>query len=166
MTLYNITQYQLEIIAFLEESGGEANEEVMQALEIARDAFEVKAEAYSHIILDADSDILKIDTEIKRLQALKKTKVNMVDRLKEALKNALMLFGKEDDKGIRRFETPILKLSTRKSQSVEITDEKALPSSCFVVKQEVSKTLIKTLIENGEQIEGAALKTNYSVVIR
>jgi len=166
MTLYNITQFQLEIIAFLEESGGEANDEVMEALTIARDAFETKAEAYSHIILGAEADINAIDTEIKRLQALKKTKVNTVDRLKEALKNALLLFGSEDSKGIKRFETPLLKLSTRKSQSIEITDEKALPSSCFVVKQEVSKTLIKTLIENGEQIEGASLKTNYSVVIR
>jgi hypothetical protein len=166
MTLYNITQQQKEIISHLEESGGEATEELLQYLEVTREAFEMKAEAYSHIILDMDSDIEFVDLEIKRLQAIKKAKSNMVDRLKEALKNALMLFGKEDSKGIRRFETPILKLSTRKSQSVEITDEKALPSSCFVVKHEVSKTLIKTLIETGSVIEGAEIKTNYSVVIR
>lgn len=166
MTLYNITQQQLEIISYLEETGGEATEEVVKALEINRDAFTQKAEAYSHIILNAESDVDAIDAEIKRLQALKKTKVNMVDRLKEALKNALLLFGAEDAKGIRRFETPLLKLSTRKSQSVEVTNENALPPSCFVIKQEVSKTRIKELIENGEELEGAVLKTNYSVIIR
>jgi hypothetical protein len=166
MTLYNITQHQREIISYLEESGGEATEELLKFLEVTREAFEIKAEAYGYLILDAEANVTQIDAEIKRLQALKKTKTNMVDRLKEALKNALMLFGKEDSKGIKRFETPLLKLSTRRSESVEITDEKSLPSSCFVVKHEVSKTLIKTLIETGSVIEGAEIRTNYSVVIR
>ena len=166
MTLYNITQQQLEIISYLEEVGGEATDEVVKALEINRDAFKTKAEAYAHMMLNAESDVTAIDAEIKRLQALKKTKVNMIDRLKDALKNALMLFGAEDSKGIKRFETPILKLSTRKSQSVEVTNENALPAYCFVIKQEVSKTLIKQMIESGQPVEGAELKTNYSVVIR
>jgi hypothetical protein len=166
MTLYNITQQQKEIIFYLERSEGEATDELLEYLNVTREAFEMKATAYSHIILEMESDIEFVDSEIKRLQALKKAKSNMVDRLKEALKNALMLFGKEDDKGIWRFQTPVLKLSTRKTQSVEITDEKALPSSCFIVKHEVSKTLIKNLIETGSVIEGAELKTNYSVNIR
>jgi hypothetical protein len=166
MTLYAITKQQLEIISYLEETGGEATDEVVKALEITRDAFDTKAEAYSHIILQQEGDILQIDAELKRLQALKKTKVNTVERLKEALKNALMIFGEIDPKGIRRFETATLKLSTRKSQSVEVFDEEALPQSCFVIKQEVSKTRIKEMIEAGEEVEGAALKTNYSVIIR
>jgi hypothetical protein len=97
---------------------------------------------------------------------LKKAKSNTVDRLKDALKNALLLFGVEDAKGIKRFETPLLKLSTRKSQSVEITNENTLPRYCFHVKTEVSKTLIKNAFERGEELEGAVMKTNYSVVIR
>lgn len=166
MTLYNITQQQLEIIAYLEEMGGEANEEVVKALEITREAFHGKAEAYSHIILKEEGEASLIDSEIKRLQALKKTKVNTAERLREALKNALLIFGDEDSKGIRRFETPYMKLSTRKSQSIEITDEGALPESCFVIKQEVSKTRIKELIEQGVEVEGAQVKTNYSVTIK
>jgi hypothetical protein len=166
MTLYNITQQQLEILSILEDNGGEATEEVVKALEITREAFQSKAEAYAHIILKEEGEADLIDAEIKRLQALKKTKSNNIDRLKDSLKTALLLFGSEDAKGIKRFETPLLKLSTRKSQSVEVINENALPRYCFHVKTEVSKTLIKEAIERGEQLEGAVMKTNYSVIIR
>ena len=57
------------------------------------------------------------------MQALKKSKDKTVDRLKETLLAALMLFGQEDSKGVRRYETPLAKLSTRKSVSVEILEE-------------------------------------------
>ena len=166
MNLYEITQDQLSILAILEENGGELTPELQEAMTITQDSFEKKAEAYSYLIIKMESESDMVAAEIKRLQALKKSKDNNSDRLREALSVAMVAFGREDNKGIKRFETPTLKLSTRKSESVQITDEKAIPAQYMVVKQEVSKTLIKEAISQGIQVEGAQLVTKQSVQIK
>lgn len=165
-TLWEITQEFLALASIIEEAGGEATDEIMEELAISRENFAHKAEGYAKLILKWDSEIEAAAAEIKRIQAIKKTKENAVGRLKETLKAALLIFGQEDAKGIKRFETPLVKLSTRKSTSIEITDENALPQEAFVIKKEVSKTAIKELLEAGAAIEGASVKENISVVIR
>jgi hypothetical protein len=166
MNLYQITQDQSSIIELLEENGGEATEEVLNALQITREAFEKKAEGYAHLIIKLDGEVDIIASEIKRLQALKKTKENSVSRLKESLTNAMLVFGEQDDKGIRRYKTPTLSLSTRKSESVSIDDEKAILSRYIITKHEVSKSLISEALKSGIEVDGASLKINYSVQIR
>ena len=164
--LWEITQEFLALASLIEEAGGEATDEVMEELAISRENFAHKAEGYARLILKWDSEVDAASAEIKRIQAIKKTKENAVGRLKETLKTALLIFGQEDSKGIKRFETPLIKLSTRKSTSIEITDEQALPQEAFVIKREVSKTAIKELLEAGATIEGASVKENISVVIK
>jgi hypothetical protein len=166
MNLYQITADQSSIIALLEDNGGEATPEVLDALQITREAFDKKAEAYAHVILKLDGEVDIISLEIKRLQALKKTKDNSVTRLKESLTQAMLVFGEEDNKGIRRYKTPTLSLSTRRSEAVSIDDEKAIGSQYIVTKHEVSKSLISEAIKNGIEVNGASLKTNYSVLIK
>jgi hypothetical protein len=166
MNLYEITQDQLQIIALLEENGGEFTPEVAEAISITQEAFEKKAEAYSYLILKMEGESDMIGAEIKRLQALKKTKDNTSERLREALSVAMVAFGREDNKGIKRYETPTLKLSTRRSESVQITDEKAIPAAYMVIKQEVSKTLIKEAINQGIEVTGAQIVTKQSVQIK
>ena len=166
MNLYQITQDQSSIIELLEENGGEATEEVLNALQITREAFEKKAEGYAHLIIKLDGEVDIIASEIKRLQALKKTKENSVSRLKESLTNAMLVFGEQDDKGIRRYKTPTLSLSTRKSESVSIDDEKAILSRYIITKQAVSNPHTAAALKSGISVDGASLKTNHSVQIR
>jgi len=166
MTLYELNQQQLEIIAYLEENGGEETPEVAEVLAITREAFAQKAEAYAYIIMQMGRESDMIAVEIKRLQALKKAKDNSETRLKESLTQAMLLFAEEDVKGIRRFKTPTLSLSTRKSEAVQIEDEKLIDSRFLVTKHEVSKTLVGEALKNGLEVEGASLKTNYSVQIK
>jgi len=165
-SLWNITQEFLALASIIEEAGGEATDELMEELAISRENFAHKAEGYAKLILKWDSEIDAAAAEIKRIQAIKKTKENSVGRLKETLKAALLVFGQEDAKGVKRFETPLVKLSTRKSYAVEITDENALPEEAFVIKKEVSKTAIKELLEAGAAIEGASVKENISLQIK
>jgi hypothetical protein len=165
-TLWEITQEFLSLASMIEEAGGEATDQVMEELAISRENFQHKAEGYSKLILKWESEIDAASAEIKRIQAIKKTKENAVERLKDTLKAALLVFGQEDDKGVKRFETPLLKLSTRRSQSVEIVDEAEIPNTFFVVKREVSKSAISAALKEGEEVPGAFLKENVSLQIR
>lgn len=166
MNLYEITQDQASIIALLEENGGEATPEVLEALQITRDAFAKKAEGYAYMIMKLDSEVDVIAAEIKRLQELKKSKDNSSTRLRESLTQAMLLFGQEDAKGVRRFNTATLALSTRRSESVSIDDEKAIDSRFLITKHEISKSLISEAIKNGVEVNGASMKTKYSVQIK
>jgi hypothetical protein len=167
MNLYQITQEFLELASMIEDAGGEVNDAILEELAISRDNFSHKAEGYARLILKWDSEIEAAAAEVKRIQALKKAKENSVARLKETLLFALQAFGQEDAKsGIKRYDTALFKLSTRRSQAVEVTDEATLPDACFVVKREVSKTAIKKLLEEGLELEGAGLKENVSLQIK
>jgi hypothetical protein len=164
--LWQLTQDELSFIALMEENGGEVNDEIIEELAIRRDNFSHKAEAYAKFILKLESEADQAAAEIKRIQALKKAKENTVLRLRESLLAALMVFTEEDAKGIRRYETPLAKLSTRKSQAVEVLDETILPSEFWVIKKEVSKSTISQAIKDGAEVPGAQMKDNISLSIR
>jgi hypothetical protein len=167
MNLFQITQEFLELASMIEDAGGEVNDAILEELAISRENFAHKAQGYTSLILKWDSEIEAAAAEVKRIQALKKAKENSVARLKETLLYALQAFGQEDFKtGVKRYETALFKLSTRKSQAVEITDETSLPEECFVIKREVSKTAIKKLLEEGQDLNGAGMKENVSLQIR
>lgn len=157
---------ELSFIELMEENGGELTDEIAEELAIRRDNFKYKAEAYAKFILKLESEADAAAAEIKRIQALKKAKENTIARLKESLLAALMVFTEEDAKGIRRYETPLAKLSTRKSQSVEVLDETLLPSEFWIIKKEVSKSTISQAIKDGESVPGAQLKDNIGLSIR
>ena len=150
----------------MEESGGEVTDELMEDLAIRRENFSHKAEAYAKFILKLESESDQAASEIKRIQAIKKAKDKTVERLRENLLAALMLFGQEDSKGVRRYETPLAKLSTRKSVSVEILDESALAPAFWLIKKEPWKSEIAKAIKDGEHVSGAQLKENIGLSIR
>lgn len=165
-SLWQLTQEELSFISLMEENGGELTDEIAEDLVIRRDNFKDKAEAYAKFILKLESEADQAAAEIKRIQALKKAKENTVARLKETLLTALMVFTEEDAKGIRRYETPLAKLSTRKSQAVEVLDEQLIPADFWVIKKEVSKSTISQAIKDGSEVPGAQMKDNISLSIR
>ena len=165
-SLWNITQEFLSLASIIEEAGGEATDAVMEELAISRENFAHKAEGYARLILKWESEIDAASAEIKRIQAIKKTKESSVARLKETLLHALQVFGQEDKTGVKRYETALFKLSTRRSQAVEIVDETEVPDAFWVVKKEVSKSAIAASLKDGEEVPGAILKENYSVQIK
>ena len=166
-TLWEITQEFLTLASIIEEAGGEATDELLEELAISRENFAHKAEGYTRLILKWESEIDAAAAEIKRIQAIKKTKENSVARLKDTLLYALQAFGQEDNKtGVKRYETALFKLSTRRSQAVEIVDETEVPEAFWVVKREVSKSAISNALKEGEEVPGAFLKENYSVQIK
>ena len=110
-----------------------------------------------------------MDSEIERINKLKQTRQNLVNRLELSMLNALKLFGNKDPKkDIWRFDLITFKLSTRQSQSVEILDETVIDSKYKTIKttESISKTLIKEAISDGQAVNGAIIKINHSLSIK
>jgi len=173
-SLFQMTMTFAQLMEVAEENDGELTEDQLQTLQITRDGLESKVLGYGHFIKHLEGQVALAESEEKRIQAFKKTKKRQVDVLKTALLRGLMTFGDIDPKGIYRLEVTtvdgVMRLSTRKSESVVITDEDALPAEFWrqpvIPDVEPDKKAIKEALDSGNEVPGAAKETSYSLSIK
>ncbi len=161
-SIYQISKEAAEIISALEETEGELTPEMETALAINQSELQEKAINYAYAIKSMDDDVVSINEEIKRLQAIKTAKTNASDRMKESVKNAMQLYG------IEKLTSPTLTLSLRKSESVEVDLVEGLSNDFKITKTTVSpdKIAIKQAIKQGERITGARLVEKLNLQIK
>jgi hypothetical protein len=160
--LFNIQKDLLSLYEEIREADGEITEEITNQLQITEEALQTKAVSFAYVIKQKEYESEIVDKEIKRLQSLKKSIDNTNERLKQTIKEAMLRFDISEIKG------DTLKLSFRKSESVEITDEAELPAAFWNVKEvrTPDKTAIKEAIKSGEAISGAAISINQNLQIK
>lgn len=142
-TLYELTTDLLEIEEGLTETTGNEAEKLEEIKEIIKQEIQNKNTRIVSVILNIDSDINSIDSEIKRLQELKKVKKNTLDRLKSNIKDCMELLG------TKKVETVLGNISIRKSAgSLVIEDEEKIPAIYKTVEQvvKVDKNTIKDFL--------------------
>lgn len=154
-SLYNITNKFLEYYYNQDEFIEEDKKIIEQAL---TEELENKSLNVIKTIRNKDLLIEDIDTEIKRLQTLKKTIKSKTEMFKELTQEQMKKLG------IERQETPLGTLSIRKNPiSVEIIDEEKV-SRAFKrekVTYTVDKTSIKKhFLDTGEIVEGVKIITD------
>lgn len=160
MNLYNLTTQAKQIALLLEE--GEFTPEIEQDLAITQEQLQEKSLQYTYVIKNFEADSQAIDNEIKRLKAMKESKDNAIDKMKEAVKNAMLA------SGIDKIESSLFKLSLRRSEAVEVVSIDQLPESLVTVKKTVSadKVKIKEAIKSGEVVPGAVIIENFNLQIK
>jgi hypothetical protein len=161
-SIYKIqNEFQL-IIAEVINNEGEITPELETALTINKEQLQSKAVDYCYVIKQLDYDCEQIDNEIARLNKLKKVRANLTNRLKNTVSSAMQLYD------VEKIETPLIKLSFRNSESVEITNEQQL-DACFIVTKTVTtpdKKAIKDAIKSGVFVEGATISYNKNLQIK
>lgn len=160
MNLFNIQQQYLSIAHQL--SDGEVTPELEQELAINQEQLQEKAINYGYVIKQLGHEVNAVDIEIKRLQDIKKRNEKAIERMETAISNAMQLYG------IEKVDSSFLKLSFRKSESVDVDDLSLLNDKFKVTKTTVTadKTKIKEAIKSGENVIGAVLSTNYNLQIK
>ena len=150
-SLYHIETEYRELINQVELSEGELTPEMEEQLMINETQLQSKSIAYLEFIGSKESFNTRIDDEIKRLQALKKSNNTLISNLKGRLLQAVKLYG--------AFEVGLTKFGTRKSQQVIVEDVNSLPSEFKTIKvtESANKTEIKKAIKAGEHITGCEL---------
>ena len=159
-TLYEISNEYIELMQTLEDLEGELTPELEKALAINEANLQVKAKGYVEIIKTKEALDMAIDIEIKRLQGLKNRNSNVITELKNRLLVAVRLFGD--------FEIGLVKFTTRKSQTLNVTDANLIPNEYKVrtVTESVQKVQLKKAINEGAKIEGAEVVDNYNLSIK
>jgi hypothetical protein len=120
LALRNLLESEQE---FSEQIDSEDKKVIEDQLAIKQEELATKVEGYIHVINQSEAQIVMANAEIERIHTFIDRKEHVVERLKGALLQALLLFGDEDKNGVKKMEIGTLRLSTRKSTSVEITGE-------------------------------------------
>ena len=123
-SIYNIQQNLLDIFNQIEENCGEITPELEEQLNISKDEFEDKIKSYTCVIHQLESDLCAIKEEKDRLDAIKKSKEKTIESLKRIMVEAIQLFGNTSKSGTKFIDYGTGKVSLRKSESVEIDDDK------------------------------------------
>ena len=160
MNLFNIQQQYLSLAHQLSE--GEVTPELEQELIINQEQLQEKAVNYGYVIKQLGHEVNAVNEEIKRLQDIKKRNEKAIERMETAISNAMQLYG------IEKVDSSFLKLSFRKSESVEIVNEAQLLPEFTTTKTTVTpnKVAIKDALKRGEVVEGAVLVENKNLQIK
>lgn len=157
-SLFAISQEYLDIIQILEEE--ECTPELETALQISRAELASKGTSYVHVIKKLENEIEGLKVYEEQIALIKKRKNKVIEKLKTILLETVNQFGD--------IEGELFKITTRKSESVEITDSEKIPASFLDVKvtQTPKKAEIKAAIKKGVEVPGAELVENKNLSIR
>ena len=160
-SIYELNKDYAELSAMLEAAETEEEIQAIQdTLEMINVSIEEKLENTGKFIKNTESDITGIKAEIERLTAMKKTKENFVERLKNNVEFALK------EKGLETLTVGTFKAGYRKSESVEIINLDVIPADYTKVEIKADKTAIKKALKAGETVEGAEIKVNQNFYIK
>jgi archaellum component FlaC len=158
-SLYTLSNELLNIIQW--DENGEIDTTKLDELQ---PKLEDKVQNIWLLLQDWDGNIEKIKTEIDRLKKMKETIENKQERLKDYVKDNLIKLWME------KVETPLIKASLRKSESLEITDITKIPSEYITLEPKIDKIWLKKKMK--ENIESwntwlwywwVELKSNLSI---
>ena len=155
-TIYTLTGDLLAIQRMIED-GVEGLDDTLESIELA---VADKLEGYAMVIKNIQSDIDGLKAEEKRLADRRKAMENNVERMKQAMRDALLTVEGN------RLKTDKFTFSFRKSTSVQITDETLIPPQFIETETKVVKTDIAKMLKDGAQIPGASLVENQSLQIK
>ncbi|WP_342987374.1 siphovirus Gp157 family protein [Streptococcus parasanguinis] len=155
-TLYELTGQYLEIYNL--DMDDETKQDTLDSIDWAED-YENKVENYVKVIKNLDADMEVRKNEIERLRKLNDADNSKKERMKEAVKESMELTGHD------RVDTPLFKVSFRKSEAVEV-DDLLLPEAYKVATYKPDKKRLKEDLKNGLEILGAELVERKNLSIR
>lgn len=171
MNIYQLTTKYIEDMEYLEQGIDVKTGEIID-LENKEKIQEIK-EAISKDVVEKASNIIKvisnrtiqadlIQKEIERLEKYLKSYENATNALKKIVSNTM------ETLNLTKIETESGRISIRKSQSVNIIEQDKIPSKYIkqTITEKVDKVAVKEDIKQGILVDGAILKTNYSLVIK
>ena len=166
------TMYQIE--QELEESGGELTDELAVLLTDTELSIKQKADGYRAVIAKFNDKVDAVDKEIKRLQDIKKTAKNSVERIKEYVLGVMGIYG------IKKIEGELCTMTRTASKSLDVDEEVLLSAYAdkiaelqaslpeyLTIEVKVSKTAIKKKFKNTDILPaGCAYVENDSLRIK
>lgn len=157
-----IKKLESDLLDSVDYETGEVDEVIVKALDVTREEFNARAVGCVNLSDKFNAYIAAIDSEIARLNALKKAYKKSADRLKNGVSTAMLSLG------INEITTDTMRLSFRRSEEAIIDNIDFLPAEYVKVKTEyqADKIAIKKAINNKIDVPGAHIETKYNLQVK
>ena len=165
-TMYEITADMAFLYQLMEQ--GELDQEALRgALTVSKEELGIKLDSYTKVIKEIEAENDAIDKEIARLQAKKKTNVNHITNMKDAMKYAVLTAEPEK----KKIKTELFSYGVQNNTPSVVIDEQYIeniPEEYLKFKEsEVDKKKIAEHIKAGVDLSGIAhLEQTSSLRIR
>jgi len=157
--LYSLTQEAKELYKQLtdvdDETGELLNPDIFDLIVKNNAEIEAKADGYAAIKKMLDGEISLLDTEIKRLQAIKAQRVNSKDRLMKSLQDAMVVLQRAE------IVSPLNKFKICKNggkAKLTIDDGVEIPQEYMKIIYEADTEKIRNDLEQGIEIIGCKIE--------
>lgn len=122
-SIFVIEQDLLRIFQTIEDNDGEITDELYEEMLITQEDLKKKLKGYHAMVQRWEAEVATCKAEIKRLQAIAKTKENRIEKLKNIMLDAVEKFG-QDGKTNKFIELDTVRLFTRAATSVNIDENR------------------------------------------
>ena len=147
-SLYEIQDELRQIIDTIEENGGEIDEFTGEALEIKQEEFESKIESYCNAITILKSEAECCKNEKQRINNLQNTKKNIIEKLRDRILDAVLVWGTTGKTGNKVLNLPTRKLFTKFTPTFLPNEDRIATLSTYF------KSYILELKRNGILVTG------------
>ena len=162
MTLYELTQEYMELLAMAEEADLD-EQKLKDTFEALSGEIEDKADGYAKVIAQLTAQKGMLKNEIDRLTSRASVLDRNIDRMKRSLEEAMQTTGK------RKFKTDLFSFWIQKntpSLILDVTDD-AVPAKYHIPQPDkIDKEQIKKDMKAGKDIDWAHFEQGESVRIR
>jgi len=163
MKLYEITEQYRELLKLADESEDMA-EAVKNTMEAIEGDFNDKAISLIHVVNNIGSDVIAIDTEMKRLSERIKVMKNRQDSMRDYLRINM------EASEISKITCPLFTITLAKGRDmVQIQDADKIPTDYLNIKTTVTpmkKEILATLKSGGEISGAIMIKSKSSLRIK
>ena len=168
MTLYELTDQMYALLLKLEEIPPEDPEEretweaaIHDTLAMLADDFADKAEGYGKVMKQLQADAAAVKAEKMRLTRVQQTLENNIERMREAIKRAMLITGQ------KKVKTDLFSYSVSPRLDLVIdADVEDIPDDLVKVKAEPDKTAIKAYLKENPDCTFAHFEPAYTLTIR
>jgi len=158
MNLYKLTQNYQNVVEIAEQLDAETLKDTLDSID---EAINVKVENTAYVIKTLEANVAAIDTEIKRLQAMKSAQTNNVKNLKLYIQESMEKVGLDNVQG------KLIKVAIQNNpQSVRVDNEEALKEYMVEQPKKLDKRSLLEDLKQGVEVYGAELQQTRSLRIK
>lgn len=158
MNLYKLTQNYQNVLDIAEQLDAETLKDTLDSID---EAINIKVENTAYVVKQLDANVATIDTEIKRLQAMKSAQSNNAKNLKFYIQESM------EKVGLDKVQGKTIKVAIQNNpQSVRVENEEALKEYLVEQAPKLDKKALLNDLKNGVEVHGAELQQTRSIRIR
>lgn len=160
MNLFEITENYVKFFTEFE-NADEITEEMQEMANNLNVEIEEKCDNYAKMIRNLEADVEAYKNQEKIFNEKRKVAENKVKWLKQNLQASMELQGR------KKVKTDLFSFNIQKNApSLEITDEKNIDDSYYVIERKLNKRELLSDIKEGLIIDGVGIKQTESLRIR